>query len=280
MKRRAEKPAAAARPRKPLDAVIEAVPDLLALGSCAAALVQPDWPGYDTLRTAAALFFVELPLAVIVLFGGVQRISDQSMDRATKLGFVLVPMLGIGFIAAVMLGRPGVVAVAWLSGGLLYRLLRGIPPRGRKVPGFWITYTSGDESGVAVGDSISMKGSAGRRRRKGAQSWRVEGGAEEFEASTTLLFWFVALALIAFVQLPAGGATAAYADSVGWDATPIGGMVGASKALWAGVLLFAIRVLGRFDFSAEAAAAEPVARIEDDPVLREIVQKVDARKRE
>ena len=261
----------AEKKRTRADAVIEALPDLLALGSCAAALAQPDWPGYDTLRTAGALFFVELPLAIIVVFGGVMRIDDKRMNRGKKSSFVLLPILAIGFLSAIMLGRPGIVAVAWLSAGLLYRLARGIPPRGRKVPGFWLTYTEGD------GDDNSRE----RRRKggRGAQSWKVEGGVEEFQASTTMLFWFVALAIVAFLALPSN-VSAEYADSVGWDKSPIGGMIAPAKALWAGVLLFGIRALGRLDFGgdASATAAEPVANIADDPILREIVSKVDAKK--
>lgn len=266
-------PAPRARPRKAVDGVFEALPDFLAAATCTVALIEPDWPGYDLLRTSAALFPIELPLAIIVTFAGVMRIDDRSMDRATKRGFVLLPTLILAALSTMLFGRQGLVAVVWLSAPMLYRLFRGIAPRDRTVPGFWVTYTEGDGDSNSRGVDIG----AGSRGRRGAKSWRVEGGADQFEASLTVMFWFVIAGVMAFVQLPEGGATEAYAHAVGWDATAIGRSTPAAKALWAGAILFGLRMIGKIDFAA-SAAPEPIAKIEDDPVLAEIVRKVDAKK--
>src|SRR5688572_24347194 len=145
------------RPRKPRDAVFEALPELLAAVACAVALADPDWPGFDLLRTAGLLFFIEFPLALITMFTGVMRLGDRAMDRATKRSFVLVPTLVFGAFALLFLGLDGLIAVAWLSAGNVYRLVTGAPPSSRAVPGFFMTYTSGDDGDHVSAPGISMK---------------------------------------------------------------------------------------------------------------------------
>lgn len=253
-----------ARPRSAIDGWIEALPDVLAAAACGLALSSPAWPGYDTLNTAGLLYFVELPVAICVLLAGVQRVDSKQMGTSTKLSFIFLPTLALAFISTIVLGRSGLIAVAWLSAGTFYRLARGIPPRGRSIRGFWIDYTEGDEDSA--------------RNRKKVRRWRVEGGPEEFAASMTLVAWFCIALVLAFAPLPPVAVTDAYAASVSWSSTPIGGMVPPAKALWAGVLLFVLRALGRIE-GPEAAVGPPPADIDADPVLREIVRKIDAKKK-
>jgi hypothetical protein len=252
-----------ARRRTAIDSFLEALPDLLAAGACALALRQPDWPGYDTLRTAGLLYFVELPVAICVLLAGIARVEERRMSAAAKASFILMPTLALAFISAIVLGRPGLIAVAWLSAGTFYRLLRGIPPRGKPIPGFWLDYTEGDDESP---------------RAKNVRRWRVEGGPEEFAAAMTIGAWFFIALLMFLVSLPEAGVTAQYASSVAWSDLPVGGMVPPAKALWAGAILFGLRALSRIE-GPEAAVGPPPARIEDDPVLRDIVRKVDSTKK-
>ena len=106
-------------------------------GYSMAALAQPDWPGYDTLRTAGSLFFVELPLAMIVTFSGVLRIDDKEMDRAKKSSFVLMPI-----VPAELYGRVRQLdwRAATVSGASTSGLLRSLEPGVYREPfkGKWL----------------------------------------------------------------------------------------------------------------------------------------------
>ena len=258
------------RPRQPRDAVFEALPELLACLSCVVALADPDWPGFDLLLTAGLLFFVEFPLALITLFAGVLRLGDNAMDRGTKRAFVLAPALVFGGLAFVVLGPPGLTAVLWLSAGNIYRHVSGAPPSSRAVPGFFMTYTTGDdEAPIGRDTGMSMRVKSGAVR-----TWRVQGGVEQLEAATTLMLWVVVALGLLFLELPPGNVTAEYAQAVGWPLTAIGAAVPPSSALWAGALLFGMRTLGKLDFGTTPTDAPPVD-IEDDPVLREIARKLD-----
>jgi hypothetical protein len=264
----------AARPRTALDTTIDALPDLLACIGCASALIEPDWPGFDLLRTSGLLFFIELPLALLALFAGVQRLSDRDMSRGTKSGFVVVPTLILALFALLLLGGQGLLAVVWLSAASLYRIATGAPARAPAIPGFWITYTQGDgEQNASVG-GISMSISAGKRRGKPTRQWKVQGGAEQLEAGMTATLWFVIAGLLLFLPLSSPQPSAEYAAQVGWSTTLLGQLVPPAKALWGGAILFAVRFLSHLDFVFEAPAPAAV-NVEDDPLLREIVSKID-----
>jgi hypothetical protein len=270
MARSSHLPAPPLRARTRLDTWFEALPELLAAATCAVALVQPDWPGYDLLRTAGLLFFVQLPLALITLFAGVLRIEDRAMGRSTKSAFLVIPTLIFALVTLLMLGPQGLLAVAWLSAANVYRLVTGAAPRTATVPGFWMTFEQGDgDSGVATsGISIKARGGDGKGR-----TWKVQGGVEQFDTGVTITLWMVVAALVYFLPLSSSAATEAYGTRIGWDLTAVGAIVAPAKALWAGTILFALRTLSKLDLL--AAPAAPAARIEDDEVLEEIVSSVE-----
>lgn len=260
-------------------ALMDALPDTLALGACLLAWLAPTAVRFDLIAWAAPLYFVEFPLALLLLFGGVTRIEDPALSRRSKLGFVLVPVLVVALMAPMLLGPGGLLAVLALSARLLWRVASGRIDRSARVRGAWITYAEGDGAHEVESGTVRMRvggrrgGNAGSGRR-----WRVEASHELVMASLTLTFWvFIAVAFM-FVTLPPGGITPEIAASSLWSRTVVGAIVPPHIALAAGATLFTARVLGHLE-GIEAADAPPPVSVEDDPVLREIVDRIEGKDR-
>jgi hypothetical protein len=260
-------------------ALMDALPDALALGACLLAWLAPTALRIDLVAWAAPLYFVEFPLALILLFGGVTRIEDPAMSRRSKLGFVLAPILVVALMAPMFLGPAGLVAVFALSARLLWRVASGRIDRSARVRGAWITYAEGDGAHEVDSGTVRMR-VGGRRGRNagGGRRWRVEASHELVMAALTLTFWvFIAMAFM-LVTIPPGGITAEIAAASLWTRTVIGSIVPPQVALAAGATLFAARVLGHLE-GIEPADAPPPVSVEDDPVLREIVDRIEGKDR-
>lgn len=271
-------PAAATEARRTWSvAAMDALPDTLALGACLLAWLAPGAVRFDLIAWAAPLYFVEFPLALLALFGGVTRLEDRAMSRRTKLSFVVAPILLVALFAPLVLGPGGFFAVIALSARLLWRAATGTIDRSPRVRGAWITYAEGDE---VDRHQSALRISVGRKRRadeRRGRSWRVEASHELVMAALTLTFCVFIAVAFQFVSIPPGGVTAEIAAASSWSRTAIGSVVGAPAALAAGAALFAARILGHTE-GVEAADAPPPPTVEDDPVLREIVEKVEGRK--
>jgi hypothetical protein len=286
-KRRTQHPSPEPAPHRPRTlgtALADALPDAIACGACLLAWVAPRAiGGVDLIAYAAPLFGIQLPMALIGLFAGVSRIDDRSMSRATKAGFVLAPALTMALFAPALLGAQALLGVLWLSALSLWRIADGTIDREAPVQGAWITYQQGeDEQGrplrsyaVSTGGSPPMRG--GRVRQ-----WRVEAGHSQVMASLTAMAGLVLCFLLPFVDVERLGVTPEIEAASAWSATALGQVVGAHFVLAGGVALFAARVLLHFEGIEPARGSRgtaPVPRIEDDPVLREIVDRIDRKPR-
>jgi hypothetical protein len=281
----ASDPAAAAPvPRTLAHAVFDAVPDALAGGACLLAWVNPQaLGGFDLIAYAAPLFLIQLPLSFIGLFTGVTRLSDESMGRATKAGFVLAPGVAMALLAPIALGAQALLGVLLLSAEALWRIATGQVDRDAPVKGAWITYTQGEDAAGNARRAFSASTDGARQLGGRVRQWRVEAGHRQVMASVTATLGVFLVPLLAFIDVDPLGVTPAVEAASAWSQTTLGKMVGAHYALAGGVALFAMRLLMQFEGitprpgSPEAA---PLPTIEDDPVLREIVRKIDARKRD
>lgn len=262
-------------------ALMDALPDALALGACLLAWLAPAALRFDLIAWAAPLYFVEFPLALLLLFGGVTRIEDPALSRRGKLGFVLAPIVLVALVAPMFLGPGGLLAVFALSARLLWQVASGRIDRSARVRGAWITYAEGDGEHAVDSGTVRMRVRAGGRRGRAAgrgRSWRVEASHELVMATLTLTFWvFIAVAFM-LVTIPPAGITPEIAAASLWSRTVIGAIVPPQVALTAGATLFAARVLGHLE-GIEAADAPPPVSVEDDPVLREIVDSIEGKDR-
>jgi hypothetical protein len=253
------------------DAVREAAPDAIAAIVCAIAWIRPDAPGFDLLSTAGLLYCIELPLAIITMFAIVRRIRDGRWSRLQKAGYVLVPTLILAALGAALLGSAALVAIAWLGGRTLLQLWRDVPGVDGDFSGMWLKSTR-------VGNKITSEWVSHRPASLPRGVTMIPAGHEHIMAFTTIVAWFAILILIAVLPaLGEGGATAAYAASVGWTATPIGEQLPAHLALAAGVLLFGIRTLLHFEGTGAAEAPAPAPAIEDDQILRDVIEAVEGK---
>jgi hypothetical protein len=286
-KRRAKREQAATPPHQPRTvgtALADALPDALACGACLLAWVRPQSiGGVDLVAYAAPLFGIQIPMAIIGLFTGVSRIDDRAMGRSTKVGFVLAPAIAMALIAPIVLGVQALVGVLWLSAISLWRIASGTIDREAPVKGAWITFEQGEDADGQPKRSYSAStdGSSGSRLGR-ARRWRVEAGHTQVMASLTVMGGLVLCFLLPFVDVDPLGVTPEIAAASAWSSTALGSAVGAHVVLAGGVALFAARVLLHFEGIEPAPGspeAQPVPRIEDDPVLRDIVDKVDRRPR-
>lgn len=242
-----------------------ALPGLFAAAACGLAWFDPDYFGFDLLRIAAPLFFLELPLAIVFAFADAWRVPDQDLSRRAKFGFVVVPAVLIGALCTALFDVDGLVAVAWLGGSALWRLLR--EGEDRRITGRWLcTHENRHWVVRQLPD----------RRHLPPGTWVVPMTDSEFLPGLTFLAW-LGLAFLIFTgaDVPFGGATPDYAAAVGWTQTPIGSRVPAHEALAAGVALFLVRVCA---FFGDPEHGMPVASIESDAILREIVANVERKK--
>lgn len=275
----------APRPRTFGDACIDALPDALACAACAVAWARPQAiPGVDLLGWAAPLFLIQIPLSLLGLFTGVARLSDAEMPRATKAAFVLAPAAAMALLAPALLGAQALLGVLLLSATTLWRIASGQVDREAPVRGAWITYTQGtDAQGRPRRAYSASTGAEGMPAPGAARRWRVEAGHSQVMASLTAAGGLLLVALLPFVGVERFGVTPAIEAASSWSQGTVGAVVGAHYALAGGVVLFAARFLLQFEGIAPKPGspdAQPVPRIEDDPVLREIVRKIDADRRD
>ncbi len=265
-----DEPTAAARPRSWGDAALDAIPSLLAAVACGLAWLDPQMFGFDLLRTAAPLFFIELPLAVVFASADARRVPGEFLGRRAKLAFILLPTSLLGLLCWRLFGATGLIAIAWLGATALWRLLSEDedskpPPSGR-----WLIVRHRKN-----GESWTVRKRPDRKEL--GDAWVIPLAHDQYLPAATIVAWFgLVFILFTGAEIPPGGALPAYAEAVGWTGTPIGSVVPAHEALAAGLALFALRTLGFFDDVGEGR--EPVA-IEQDEVLQEIVEKVERKRR-
>jgi hypothetical protein len=267
------------------NACIDAIPDAIACAACALAWAKPQAiPGVDLVGWAAPLFLIQVPLSLLGLYTGVSRLSDTAMPRATKAAFVLAPAAAMALLAAALLGAQALVGVLLLSATTLWRIASGQVDREAPVRGAWITYTQGvDAQGRPRRAYSASTGAEGMPPLGAARRWRVEAGHSQVMASLTAAGGLVLVALLPFVGVERIGVTPAIEAASSWSQSTVGAVVGAHYALAGGVVLFAARFLLQFEGIAPrpgSPEAQPVPRIEDDPVLREIVRKIDRNPRD
>lgn len=125
-------------PRTWIDALVDALPDVPAALACAIAWQAPRALGFDLLGYAAPLYFIELPLAAMFLCADSWRVPGEFLSRRHKLGLIVLPGAAIGAACMALFGLPGLVAVAWLGGHALWRLLREGEDRRPPPTGRWL----------------------------------------------------------------------------------------------------------------------------------------------
>jgi hypothetical protein len=252
-------------------ASLDALPDALAALACAIAWKSPGAFGPDLLMLAAPLFFIELPLAVMLLFADVWRVPGEYLDARRKRHLILWPTVVIGLLCGAVFGAVGLIAVAWLGGRSLWKLWRegedSAPPPG----GRWLVISAhGRENERWFTRKRPPPGSL----RPG--TWAVPFRHEQLVPGITLFAWIGFVLLVGSgIEFPPGGATPAYAAAVGWTTTWIGAEVPAHIALAGGTVLFTARAFAHFDEAGEPDAPPP--SVEDDEILREVIAKVEKR---
>ena len=257
-------------PRTWTDACVDALPDLLAALACGIAWRAPQALGFDLLAYAAPLFFIELPLALMFLFADAWRVPGEFLTTRGKLGLIVIPATLIGALCFRVFGVTGLIAIAWLGGQALWRLLREGEDRRPPPTGRWLVLAP---RGKETERWLTRKRPDKRERPEG--SWILPFAHNQFLPGTTILAWagLFLLLMLSGAEVPEAGATAVLAQAAGWTATPIGREIPAHEALAAGLALFAVRCASHFDDLDEP----PPANIEDDALLREVIEKVEGR---
>jgi len=273
--------AALARPRTATDAFVAAIADASAAGACLLAWVNPQAFGsFDLLAYAAPLFCIQLPLSFLLMSGVVNRLGNEHMSRDSKLGFVLVPSVAMAVAAPIALGPDALIGVMWLSGTLLFQIVSGRIHREAAVKGAWITFTEGLDADGRSTRSYGINADASAPRGGRVRRWRVEAGHSQVMAGLTVHCGLVLAFLMPFIDVDRLGVTPAVEAASAWSQTLIGGAVGAHYVLAAGVALFVGRMLLQFEGIAPRAGspeAAPIPDIDSDPVLREIVEKIEGK---
>ncbi len=93
-------------------------------------------------------------------------------------------------------------------------------------------------------------------------------------ATLTIGGAFVTMLVLLFTDVGVGGIDAAQLAASAWPNTLIGKIIPAHYALAAGVALFGLRTFAQFE-DVIGKPEPPPPKIEDDPVLREIIEKVE-----
>ena len=100
----------------------------------------------------------------------------------------------------------------------------------------------------------------------------VTFGHSELVAVVTIMLWFMAAIGFALIDLPPGGLASLDAPRTAADTGLLAG-VDPAYALACGIALFGVRVVLHFE-SIGVHDPSPV-KVDDDPVLRDIVRKLD-----
>lgn len=246
-------------------AALDALPDFVAAAACAVAWRAPQAFGFDLLMWAAPAYFVELPLALLLTYAGVRRFRTGQLSRPEKIRVVVVPALVLAALSGLLLGREGLVALLWLGSLTIVRLLCDTPERSAAVPGAWLVYDRGQHR-------IEMP-----QHKPAPRSGLivVPAGHEQVMAAVTIGTWiWIPILFLLLPPFGSGGATPEYAASVGWNDTLPGHMFPAHACLAAGLVLFALRGLAHFEGVGDPAPA----RVEDDEVLQDVIEKVEGRR--
>jgi hypothetical protein len=265
---------ASSPPRGFAQACGEAVPDVLALGVCLLAWINPGSVHFDIIALAAPLFFVQTALAIPQTFSGVLRLREHEMSRAQKAGFLIWPIIVLLPLVWGLFGHWALLSLLLVSGEALWRALTGRVDTSAPVRGAWITYTEGDDGVTSSTSMVSVSANASARRSRGFKQWRVEAGHMQVMATLTLTGAVLTVFVVLFTEVGAGGIAPAHLASSAWPQTLIGKIVPAHDALAAGVALFGMRTFAQFE-GVIGAPEPPTPDIADDPVLREIVEKVE-----
>jgi hypothetical protein len=276
MPKKGKKAASEPAGRSFADATFDAIPDVVAAGLCLLAWTAPhSLPRFDLIAVAAPLFYIQLPLSILGLMGGVTRLKDSEMSRRTKAGFLLLPAAIVMVLSPILLGPWALLGVGWLSAGLLWRVALGRIDTEAAIKGAWIEFEEGDgKRSVGIGDSGS------KRRRAKARRWRVEAGHTQVMAGLTIAAGMVLFFLVPFLDVSALGITADLQAASVWSKTVVGAIQPAEQSLAAGTALFVARALMQYEGLTPRPGtpeAAKVPNIDDDPVLRDIVRKVEGK---
>jgi hypothetical protein len=251
--------------RTPAQAVADAVPDVLALVACIVAWRSPHAFGIDLVRWTAPLFFVELPLALLTMFAVIRRVPDRELARRHKFFYVAIVAFVIWVFATLVFGREGFIAITWLGSLTLYRILVEPVDASPGVRGSWVAV---QRDGI----TLRMSSGGGGRPAPTPGVSIIEIGHAELTAALTLAFWFMVFVGFLYLELPLGGLAPGTKAGTGALAG-----VDAQYALGCGVALFAVRTALHFERIDFTGPQPPTPTVEDDPVLREIVEKVEGK---
>ncbi len=237
------------RGRSRAEALREAVPDILASAGCALAWLAPAAPGFDLLKLFGNFFALEIGVAIVIGFAGVQRLPTNAMSGEDRRWFVLLPLVTLTAFAYAYAGASGLLTMAWLGGRTLWaqhiERLDTRPP----ITGLWLVYSRS-------GTGVAMEITTTRPELSGdPDEWCVPAGQEQKMSAITVALWMLVLGALLYVDAPALGATADYAASVGWARSPLHEIMPAHLAVAAGTLLFAIRALAHFHGTTGGARA-------------------------
>jgi hypothetical protein len=274
-KRKSAELATNASPRDFAQAMGEAVPDLLALGACLLAWTRADAVRFDLIALAAPMAFVQMALSVPQLFSGVLRLSDAQMSRQQKAGFIVWPVVCLVPIVWVLLGHWALLSMLLFSAQMLYRALSGRIDTSAPVRGAYVTYAEGEDGIGADSSMMTMSANSSARRRGKFKQWRVEVGHAQVMATLTLAGAFVTVLMLAFTDLGSAHLDAAQLAASTWPKTPIGQLVAAHYALAAGIAIFGMRAFAQFEGVGANTTTQAPIDIKNDPVLREIIEKVE-----
>ena len=247
-------------------------PDALAALACALTWRAPDALGFDLLMATAPLYFIELPLAIGFAFADAWRVPGEFLDTRRKLRPIVIPTLLLGGLYWMLFDIAGLIAIGWLGGLSPWRLLREGEDRRPPPTGRWLVMKPREN-----GTEHWLTRTRPTRSVLGPDAWIVPCAHDQFLPGVTIFVWVGLMLLLGSgVEIPPLGATIAYAQSVGRTLTPIGTEVPAHFALSAGAALFAARTISHFDDVGEPPLSD--ITLENDEVLREVIDKVKGRK--
>lgn len=235
------------RARSRAEALREAVPDMIIAGGCALAWIAPSALGFDLLKLFGDFFALEIAVVLLLGMAGIRRVPEKSISREDRLWFIVLPLVILIGFAWGYAGTSGLLAMLCLGGRTLWAQHRERQDTRPPVTGLWLRYSRS-------GTGVLMEITTTRPTPSGdPKEWCVPAGQEQKMSHISLFLWLgVAFALVG-LDLPALGATAEYAASVGWVREPLHKLIPAHLAVAAGALFFTGRTLAHF----HGTTAEP-----------------------